>query len=113
MDGGDASLPARSSFSCCLRRFARPLGSPLRRRLARLGRGEGDALGVQVVHQLGGAQTDSGCLESLVELGENQRLVVEDLRVQLCVRQDEVAYGLEAILEARPPLRGRDANVAV
>ena len=77
--------------------------------MAWLGRCEGDALRVQVVHQLGGAQADPGRLELLLELGEDQRLELEDLTVQPGVRQDEGAHGLEAILKSIHSLGGRDA----
>lgn len=81
--------------------------------MARLGRSEGDALGVQVVHQLGDTQADPGCFESLLELGQDQRLVLEDLAVQPGVRQDEGAHCPEAILEVRCRLGGRDATITV
>jgi len=68
--------------------------------VARLGRGEGDTLRVQVVHELGGTESDPCCLELLLELRQDQRLVLEDLIVQPGVRQDEGAHRLQTILEA-------------
>lgn len=110
MRGCNTPFPARSTFTRCLCPLA---PSAAGCRAARLGRGEGDALGVQVVHQLGGAQADAGRLEFLLELGQDQRLVLEDLSVQSGVRQDEGAHCLEAILQAGRCLGGRDAAIAV
>lgn len=110
----NASVPARSAFTRCLSPPACPLYPPTAWcGLARFGRGEGDALGVQVVHQLGGTQADPGRLESSLELRQDQRLVLEDLSVQFRVGQDEGAHSPEAILEARRRLGGGYAAVAV
>lgn len=104
----------RSFFTCCLRSPGCPVAPPAAGcRLARLGCRECDALRVQVVHELGGTEPDPGCFESLLELGEDQRLVLEDLVVQPGVGQDEGAHGLEPILKAVRSLRGGDATVAV
>lgn len=114
MCGCDTSFPAGSSVTHCLQPLSRHLAPPAAGcRVARFGCGEGDALGVQVVHQLGSTQADPGCLESLLELGQDQRLVLEDPSVQFRVRQDEGAHRQEAILEAGRRLGGRDAAVSV
>lgn len=81
--------------------------------VAWLGRGEGDALRIQVVYQPCSTQADPGRLEPLLELGEDQRLVLEDLTVEPGVRQDERAHCLQAILKAIRSLGGRDATIAV
>lgn len=82
-------------------------------RLARLGCGEGDALRVQVVGQLGGAQADPRRLESGLEGGEDHRPVAQDLGVELRVGQDEVSHCLEAVLQAGSRLGGRHAHVGI
>lgn len=112
--GCNVFFPALTLFTCCLCPLAFPLAPPAAgRRVPWLSCGEGDALRVQVVHQLGSSQADSGRLESLLELRQDQRLVLEDLSVQSGVRQDKGAHCLEAILEAICRLRGRDATIAV
>ena len=110
----NASFPACSAFTCWFCPPTRPLYPPMAWcRLARFGRGEGDALGVQVVHQLGGTQADPSRLESSLELRQDQRLVLEDLSVQFRVGQDEGAHSLEAILEACGRLGGGYAAITV
>lgn len=112
--GCNSSFPAHSSVPCCFCPLGCPLAPPAAGcRLARFGRGEGDALRVQVVHQFGGTQADPCCFESLLELGQDQRLVLEDLTVQSGVRQDQGAHRPEAVLEAVHCLGGRDAAIAV
>lgn len=106
----NTSFPARSTLTHCLCPLAPPAAGC---GVARFGCGEGDALGVQVVHQFGGTQTDPRCLETLLELGQDQRLVLEDLSVQFRVRQDEGADLPDAILKAGCCLGGRDAAVSV
>lgn len=81
--------------------------------MARLGRGDGDALGVQVVQQLGGSQTDPGRFEALLELRQHQRPVPQDLTVQPRVGQDEGAHRPQTVLVVARRLGGRDAAVAV
>lgn len=81
--------------------------------MARHGCGEGDTLGVQEVHQLGGTQTDPRRLELGLEGGQDQGLVLQDLSVELRVGQDEGAHRLEPVLEAGRRLGGRDAAVGV
>lgn len=107
-------FPARSSITCCLRPLPRPPApSAVGCRMAWFGCGEGDALGVQVVHQLGGTQADPSRLELLLELGQDQRLVLKDLSVQIRVRQDEGAHRPEAVLQAVHCLGGRDAAIRI
>lgn len=81
--------------------------------MTRHGRGEGDALGVQEVHQLGGTQADPRRLELGLEGGQDQGLVLQDLSVELRVGQDEGAHRPEPVLEAGRRLGGRDATVSV
>lgn len=77
---------------------------------ARFGGAEGDALGVQVLRQLGDAQADPGCFQASLDLGQDQRPVLQDLRVELGVGQDEGAHRPEAVLQARGGLRGGDVG---
>lgn len=114
MHSCDTSFPAHSSVTRCLRLLPRPPAPPaVGCRVAGFGCGEGDALGVQVVHQLGSTQADPSCLELLLELGQDQRLVLQDLSVQIRVRQDEGADRPEAVLQAVYCLGGRDAVISV
>lgn len=103
-----------ASLSPTFARLACPLNPPAARcGVAWLGCGEGDALRVQVVHELGGPQAYPRCFELLLKLRQNQRLILEDLTVQLGVGQDEGAHGFESILELGRCLRGRNPAIAV
>lgn len=81
--------------------------------MPRFRRGESDALGVKKVDQLGGTEADACGFQTLLELRQDQRLVLQDLSVQAGVGQDEGAHGLQAIFKAGGRLGSRYPAIAV
>lgn len=80
--------------------------------MALLCRRESDALGVQEVQELGGAELDPCCAKAGLQLAQRERLVLKHTAVQRRVRQDERTHGLEFVFLAHDRLR-RCETVAV
>lgn len=76
--------------------------------MAWFSRGEGDALRVQEVQQLGSAQTDARCLELGLELRQREWLVLQHATIQHRVGLDKGTHSLEFVLLAQDRLGCRD-----